>query len=104
MVADRMANMKTKGRDMKSKSEIRRAIAGLKVEKENCTAAVELELQGLVNWLKARFPDAPDCLLWAVAKYEPNARDKVAWNRREAARIQRRIREMARRGKIVLGR
>lgn len=79
------------------KSEIRRAIAGWKVEKENCAAAVELELRGLVNWLKEHFPDAPDCLLWAVAKYEPNVRDKVGWNRRESARIQRRIRGLARR-------
>lgn len=86
----------TKGRDMKSKSEIRRAIAELKDEKENCAAAVELELGGLVNWMKAQFPGAPDCLLWAVVKYEPNARDKVEWNRREAARIQRRIRGLAR--------
>lgn len=87
---------KTKGRDMKSKSTIRREIAGWKYEKENCTATIELELQGLVNWLKARLPGAPDCLLWAVAKYEPNVRDKVAWNRREAARIQRRIRGLVR--------
>lgn len=82
---------------MKSKSGIRREIAGLKDEKENCAAAVELELQGLVNWMRERFPGAPDALLWAVAKYEPNARDKVAWNRREAARIQRRILGLARR-------
>ena len=43
---------KTKGRHMKSKSEIRREIAGWKCEKENCVAAVELELQGLVNWMR----------------------------------------------------
>ena len=81
----------------KRKIEIRRAIAGLKDEKENCAAVVDLELQGLVNWMRERFPGAPDALLWAVAKHEPNARDKVEWNRREAARIQRRIRGLARR-------
>lgn len=67
-------------------------------EKENCTAAVELEIGGLVNWLRGHFPGAPDCLLWAVAKYEPNSREKVAWNRREAARIQRKITALKRRG------
>ena len=90
---------KTKGRHMKSKSEIRREIAGWKCEKGNCVAAVELELQGLVNWMRERFPDAPDRLLWAVAKYDKSIRDcgKAEWNRREAARIQRRIRRLARR-------
>ena len=88
---------KTEGRRMKSKSEIRREIAGWKCEKENCVAAVELELSGLVNWMRERLPGAPDCLLRAVAKYAPNVRDKVEWNRLEAARIQRRIRGLARR-------
>ena len=79
-------------------TKTRREMAGLAEEKENCAAAVELELGGLVNWLRAHFPGAPDRLLWAVAKYEPNACDKVRWNRREAARIQRRISALKRRG------
>lgn len=76
----------------------RREMAGLAEEKENCVGAVELELSGLVNWLRTYFPGAPDRLLWAVAKYEPNVCDKVRGIRREAARIQRRIAALKRRG------
>ena len=89
-------NKPTKGRDMKSKKKIRAEIESLKEEKLNCVATVELELQGLANWLGAQFPGAPSRLLWAVAKYEPNVRWKVEWNRKGAAMVQRRIRRRIR--------
>ena len=79
--------------------KMRAEIEGLEVEKENCVCTVELELSGLVNWLRSQFPGAPDRLLWAVAKYEPSVREKVRMNRREAARIQRKIAALKRRGK-----
>ena len=81
----------------------RQKIGALAEEKAACLDSVELELSGLVNWLRAHFPGAPDRLLWAVAKFEPNVCDKVRGNLREVARLQRRIAALKRRGKSARG-
>lgn len=69
-------------------------IGSLREQIENCEGTVDLELGGIVNRLRSEFPNAPDRLLWIVAKYDPYRGEKAQHNLREIARLRRRMRRL----------